>query len=979
MPDAKTPAPDSVIDLVERFALHRDQYQQSGYGETQLRREFLDPFFKALGWDVDNRQGHHEAYKEVIHEDAIRVEESIRAPDYCFRVGGLRKFFVEAKKPSVDIRDAVSPAFQLRRYAWSAKLPLSILTDFEELAVYDCRVKPDKKDKAATARVMYLKFDEYVDRWGELADIFSKEAILKGAFDKYAASHKKKRGTAEVDDAFLEEIESWRLALAKNIALRNESLSQRELNFAVQRIIDRIIFLRMCEGRGIERHGQLQALTNGKATYRRLCELFQRADEKFNSGLFHFHKEKGREPPDELTPSLTIDDKVLKDILTHLYYPESPYEFAVLPSDILGQVYEQFLGKVIRLTKGHRAVVEDKPEVKKAGGVYYTPTYIVDYIVKNTLGKLLEDKSAAQADKLRVLDPACGSGSFLIVAYQYLLDWYREHYAEHDPAKWSKGRQPRIYQGPDGSWRLTSGERKRILLGNIHGVDIDFQAVEVTKLSLLLKVLEGESEESLGRQFKLFHKERALPDLASNIKCGNSLIGPDFYDNRQLELFDEDERLRINVFDWKTEFPKIMKRGGFDVVIGNPPYVDIKALPDSHVKYIFGNYHAANNRINLFATFIERCLQLIHDSHFRLSMIVPTAVLAQTSYADLRRMILDNFSLCNIVRLPNESFGSAAGDVKVDTVILVITNSTKEASLTEIIGYAGYDRIVEIDANQAHLHEQVRQDRWKGQEGCVWSINTSDRDEEIIRKCEEDSIPVSDCVEFCLGLTPYDKYKGHSQTQIKERAFHSTSCKDETFKKLLAGKDVRRYRIDWNGKDWISYGPWLGAPRQQKFFTEKRILVKQIIDWTDRRIWASVTDEELYNTQNAFNLLKKDDRDLEFILGVLNSRLMTFYHRKKYLDEFKMRFQKILIKDCRCLPIPRGISSKYQTRCDAIAALVTQMLSLQGSDDAAATPHEQTALQRQIDATDRRIDALVYQLYGLSDGEIRIVEEATAK
>lgn len=201
MSDTKTPAPESIVQLVERFALHRDQYQQTGYNETQLRREFLDPLFKALGWDVDNRQGHHEAYKEVIHEDAIRVEESTRAPDYCFRVGGLRKFFVEAKKPSVDIHDDLSPAFQLRRYAWSAKLPLSILTDFEELAVYDCRIKPDKKDKASTARVMYLKFDQYVERWGELADIFSKEAILKGAFDKYAASHKKKRGTAEVDDA----------------------------------------------------------------------------------------------------------------------------------------------------------------------------------------------------------------------------------------------------------------------------------------------------------------------------------------------------------------------------------------------------------------------------------------------------------------------------------------------------------------------------------------------------------------------------------------------------------------------------------------------------------------------------------------------------------------------------------------------------------------------------------------------------------
>src|SRR5450756_689743 len=183
------------------------------------------------------------------------------------------------------------------------------------------------------------------------------------------------------DDAFLKEIESWRDLIARNIALRNPALTQRELNFAVQQTIDRIIFLRICEDRGIEEYGRLMALLNGDHVYGRLFELFQRADERYNSGLFHFRREKGRnEPADELTPALAVDDKPLKEIVKNLYYPDSAYEFSVLPADILGQVYEQFLGKVIRLTPGHRAVVEDKPEVKKAGGVYYTPTYIVDYL-----------------------------------------------------------------------------------------------------------------------------------------------------------------------------------------------------------------------------------------------------------------------------------------------------------------------------------------------------------------------------------------------------------------------------------------------------------------------------------------------------------------------------------------------------------------------------------------------------------------------
>jgi hypothetical protein len=217
----------------------------------------------------------------------------------------------------------------------------------------------------------------------------------------------------------LHEIEGWRDLLARNIALRNPTISQRELNFAVQQTIDRIIFLRICEDRGIEPYGKLMALQNGLGIYVRSREMFRDADDRYNSGLFHFKKEKQRiGAPDELTLHLEIDDKPLKEIFKNLYYPDCPYEFSVLGADILGSVYEQFLGKVIRLTAGNRAVVEDKPEVKKAGGVFYTPAYIVKYIVEHTVGKLLEGKTSKQAAGITILDPSCGSGSFLIGAYQ---------------------------------------------------------------------------------------------------------------------------------------------------------------------------------------------------------------------------------------------------------------------------------------------------------------------------------------------------------------------------------------------------------------------------------------------------------------------------------------------------------------------------------------------------------------------------------
>ncbi|HYY94559.1 MAG TPA: type I restriction enzyme HsdR N-terminal domain-containing protein, partial [Pyrinomonadaceae bacterium] len=350
-------APQLILDLTRRFADNRVDYHLR-YNETQLRREFLDPFFEALGWDVNNRQGYAEAYKDVIHEDAIRVGSSTKAPDYSFRVGGTRKFFLEAKRPSVNIAEDREAAFQLRRYAWSAGLPLSILSDFAEFAVYDCRVKPNRDDRASTARTLYMTCDEYGARWDEIASLFSREAVLRGAFDRFAEGTKGRRGTATVDAAFLEEIERWREMLAKRLALRNRELSTRDLNFAVQRTIDRIIFLRICEDRGIEPQDQLRGLLEGADVYTRMCRLFYRADERYNSGLFHFQPERGRaEAPDEWTLRLSIDDATLREIIKSLYYP-NPYEFSVLPADILGQVYERFLGKVIRLTSAHQAKVE---------------------------------------------------------------------------------------------------------------------------------------------------------------------------------------------------------------------------------------------------------------------------------------------------------------------------------------------------------------------------------------------------------------------------------------------------------------------------------------------------------------------------------------------------------------------------------------------------------------------------------------------
>ena len=358
----------------------------------------------------------------------------------------------------------------------------------------------------------------------------------------------------------------------------------------------------------------------------------------------------------------------MADIISGLYYPESPYEFSVLGADILGQVYEQFLGRVIRLTPAHRAVVEEKPEVKKAGGVYYTPTYIVDYIVENTLGDWLQGKTLNQTTSLRILDPACGSGSFLIAAYEYLLDWYLTEFGK-TPEKFKQ----KVYRDKDGEWRLTSRERKRILLSHIFGVDVDPQAVEVTKLSLLLKVLERESADSLKKQLEMFH-ERALPDLGNNIKNGNSLIGPDILTHEQFDLLSAPKRDAVNPFDWNEEFPDIMKSGGFTVVLGNPPYVNAWVMYETSPEirdYLNESkeYRSADRHWDMYVPFLEKSFNLLRQQG-KLSFIIPFSYCIQKYASASRKLLLEEFAIDSIADLRTVQ---VFNKVPVITIIPVLT------------------------------------------------------------------------------------------------------------------------------------------------------------------------------------------------------------------------------------------------------------------------------------------------------------------
>lgn len=956
---------EKIKGLVQDFKDNIEQYKLVTYKEAEARIQFINKFFIALGWDVYNDSTCAEQYKEVVNEDAIKIGQNTKAPDYAFRIGGKRVFFVEAKKPSVNIKEDTEPSYQLRHYAWNVKIPLSILTDFEELAIYDCRIRPNHKDNASVARILFLNYEQYTEQWDTLWDIFSKEAVLKGSFDRYVESSKGKKGTSEVDSEFLEEIELWRDSLAKNIALRNPHLTISELNYAVQKIINKILFLIICEHRNIERYERLKDIASKENIYKNLMPYFKDADSKYNSGIFDLEHDK-------ITPTLTIDDKILREIISELYYPKCPYNFNILPVEILGSVYEQFLGKTIRLTESHQAKVEEKPEVRKAGGVYYTPEYIVDYIVKNTVGKAIEGKSPKEIEKIRILDPACGSGTFLLRAYSYLLEYYLEFYSKN-PLKHKK----EIYQIKENQWFLTTEIRKKILLNNIFGVDIDPQAVELTKLSLLLKVLENETKESVHQQLKLF-QERALPNLDKNVKCGNSLIGSDYYRNKDLSLVANEEMQKVNAFDWEKHFPDLVVNGGFDVVIGNPPYVKARDYDKDKAYYrdylnCCSNFETLYKMWDLYIPFFEKGIKLLKQNGL-IGMIVPDTV-ENSDYALLmREWLVKNFSIYQIDFFPHSKiFVTKKKVVGIKNTILFVHKSPKKHSVKRLFHNKDY-KLIDKEDSVEHTADLFKQNKFS------FPIKVK-------------TISLGEICFTSYGLR-LNSDKANKKTVFKKADLLSDVRTKANTRLFTEGKNLERYFIakslwvEWDTERCPAllvrptfpemYEPdKLLLGRQTKvatFDNKKHIVDNTVIVCVPYYMLRGVVNN---NIKKYFSNIDKPRQTLEdmsqnysllYLLGILNSRFI-----KCYISVLIQNSIDMFPDDWKKLPIP-VIDLHNQAKHDNISSHVQQMLETQKLLHSSKSESDKGLYKQKTEILDGQINALVYDLYGLSKDEIAIIK-----
>jgi len=620
----------TIKDLVNKYHSNRETYLKADYNETQLRTDFLDPFFELLGWDIKNNEGKPTNEREVLVEEGLKADATAntKKPDYTFRLFSERKYFLEAKKPNVKIEKDNEPAKQVRRYGFTAKLKISVLSNFEYLAIYDCSQKVEKDDIATKSRINLYHYSEYETAFEEIKKQLSHEVVYNGEYDEVWKDIEEQLKLSSVDSLFLTQINEWRIILGNEIYSHKPDVLTEELNDIVQSYINSIIFLRVCEDRNLETYKTLLNFAN-KNDFNSLIKKFKEADKKYNAGLFNHPL------TDEI---ISNNSSAFWTIIQHLYFPESIYSFSVFSSDILGNIYEIFLGEQLSIEDG-LIILKKKPE-NIDRDIVTTPTFIIQDILRLTVVKYCEDKTDKEILNSSFADIACGSGAFLLETYQLLQDVLVDYYLENDTKK--------LIQTSINSFKLPFETKKKILENCIYGVDKDYNAVQACKFGLLLKMLENEDNSTISIP--------ALPNL-ENIQFGNSLI-----DSSKTSKKNQNE---INPFDFgKTKF---------DVIIGNPPYMateHMKQFTPTELPLYKKYFSTSYKQFDKYFLFIERGLELLKPNGY-FGYIVPSKFTKVGAGKKLRELLASNKSVEQII-----SFGAnqVFHDKTTYTCLLILKN-----------------------------------------------------------------------------------------------------------------------------------------------------------------------------------------------------------------------------------------------------------------------------------------------------------------
>jgi len=991
-----------VARLVDIFHKNSTHYKDQGYDESSLRNDFLNPFWRALGWDIENRAALPQPLRDVQIETRVDIAGRQKRADYIFRTDGIDRFVSEAKRPTDELTK--KSAYQAQRYAFNLKLLISTLTNFEMLQVFVVGGRPEQDFPWDVCRQWH--YTEYISKAEEIWNLFAFKNVAANSLDRFVASFPKKavKGKARqgwlialervrtVDAEFLAYIEQQRVSLATDLVTENKKYKWTSslLNECTQRILDRILFVRICEDRDIDTGRSLELIlqewedmsTGRPPLYKLLVAHFRALDESFNGALFR----KGHE-----SEKVGVSDEYLVDIIRDLSSEDSPYLFSTLPVEILGQVYERFIGKAVRLTKGRNVRVVLKPEARKAGGVYYTPRWVVDYIVEKTVGTLLQDKTPKEVPKLKFVDPACGSGSFLLRVFERTCEHYLRWFHQHPEQQ----KKENCYKDDQGSLHLTTHLKREIMLQNVFGVDLDSSAVEVTMLSLYLKILEGETRSTLGRQQTLFPKETFLPNLSENIKCGNSLIATDYYKDKQLSFGEDPDARPINAFDWDKEFQWVSQAEKFSAVVGNPPWG--ADYTDEEREYLADRYSRSVARmIDSYIYFIDQATRLL-NKNAPLGFIIPSTMLNQVDAKPIREILLER-GLSILVSLGQDIFGPKP--LNTSTIFVSVPRKAQDDIQMRDVSTLS---LLERQEKLSQLHS-FRWDEWKSfvkqDPDFTFFVVNDKRPVALLTKLRQNHPLLSESVngEIQRGVSP-DVVEMHvlsKQQQGKEK------LEKDILRRSLSGSQIKRYK-PWKSDQYIIYAtretdlrdfpraakyikrsrslntckeakqgkhPWwaLHRPREPQIFASPKF-----IGLTTKKTIELVYDEKdsSYVTDAMYVFSLKEGIDPWAAMAVLQSKLFLFLYRVSNQGESRVIPQ---VKAAKLIGIPfPHLPESQQTQTLSGRSKAMCLLNEQLSSEKPG--HVTTELQRRIAGTDHDIDDLVYEIYGLNAEEIKLVEE----
>ena len=983
--------------------------------EEEFQGEFLYDIFTTVLRAVNKSDGEKEWNLERETKTKMDGQKADGVLGF-FDVDGKKdvRAVIELKgaKVSLDVRqkrvgDTRSPVEQAFGYApkYGSSCQWVIVSNYKEIRLY----RQNEMNEYQVFFLEDLKDDLEFKKFIYVLSFYSLVGTKNKKAKTMELSEEYQKNQAEIEKKFYNEYKNIRMHIFENMRKNNPQINEHILIEKVQKLLDRFLFICFCEDKGLLPNNSYDKIVQrGEAiddifeSFKMLCNWINIGNmkngiNKFNGGLFK---------NDDILDSLYVDNEVFEEMKKI-----SEYDFdSELNENILGHIFEQSVSDIEELKKSVSGEEFDsKKSKRKKDGIFYTPKYITKYIVENSIKNWLDDKrkelgedelprltekdfeisyASKKSDKriysenlkkhidfwtkyreavknIKIVDPACGSGAFLITAFEYLSNY--NDYLDN-----------KIFD-LTGVKDLFSDTTKEILQNNIFGVDLNKESVEITKLSLWLKTAD---------------KNKTLASLENNIKCGNSLI-------------DDPEIAGEMAFDWEKEFPEIFANGGFDIVVGNPPYgVNF----DDKTKKYLSKFDNLVPDYEIYIYFISLYKKILKRNGY-LSYIFPNTFLSTLFGKKYRENLLKEVSVKEIVDLSNDN---TFADANVRTIIFSFKNLIEDKKSI----------FTKMENKNFKLFETYSKEEILQNVENISSLFFQNRNEkEIVKKIKENK-QIKDFFEISQGLIPYDKYRGHDEYTIKNRIWHSNIQKNETYKKELKGGDVSQYSIKWNGELWISYGEWLAAPREKKFFVNERVLIREI---TDKRLLSCYTNEEFYNTPSLINIInEKNILKLKYILVLINSTLLGWYHNKTSPKANKGLFPKILVNDVRNLPVKEisleaqkpfiekadkmlSLNKELQEKVSSFQRLLTRKFELEKlstklqdwyllefsefikelkklkiklslkeeiewEEIFIEKKEEVEKIKNEIEITDKEIDGMVYELYGLSEEEIRVVE-----